>query len=221
MSLAMQESLNGLSFNLLLVAEQGKPAEEKFNKIKQMYTKLRTEHVQLLRTVSFVNFLGQWSLFFFAPLYRSDYPWLVSFLEWRCKESIGNCREREKGWSQSLSACGVRQIWISLLKHGDQTLSSSLMKKISSGSRRNAGISSRGSWRNGQYTGKFKQLETSIFFNPHEQSGVGQCFDVVSLKIFQSEKLLEAYQTAEATKEALKVMSGNLLRLSSVSCWSI
>jgi hypothetical protein len=33
------------------VAEQGKPAEEKFNKIKQMYSKLRTEHVQLLRTV--------------------------------------------------------------------------------------------------------------------------------------------------------------------------
>ncbi|CAB4019061.1 huntingtin-interacting 1 isoform X2, partial [Paramuricea clavata] len=32
------------------LAEQGKPAEEKFNKIKQMYSKLRTEHVQLLRT---------------------------------------------------------------------------------------------------------------------------------------------------------------------------
>ena len=39
------------------VADQGKPTEEKFHKLKQMYSKLRTEHVQLLRTVSFRNSL--------------------------------------------------------------------------------------------------------------------------------------------------------------------
>ncbi|XP_046841204.1 huntingtin-interacting protein 1-like [Xenia sp. Carnegie-2017] len=34
----------------LKLLEQGKPTEEKLNKLKQMYSKLRTEHVQLLRT---------------------------------------------------------------------------------------------------------------------------------------------------------------------------
>lgn len=36
---------------LYVVAEQGKPVEEKLNKFRQMYSKLRTEHVQLLRMV--------------------------------------------------------------------------------------------------------------------------------------------------------------------------
>lgn len=40
---------------IYIVADQGKPTEEKFSKLKQMYTKLRAEHVQLLRTVSWIT----------------------------------------------------------------------------------------------------------------------------------------------------------------------
>lgn len=36
---------------ITLIADQKGPAEEKFNKLKGMYGKLREEHIQLLRTV--------------------------------------------------------------------------------------------------------------------------------------------------------------------------
>lgn len=39
------------SFDVVLITEQKGPAEEKFNKLKGMYGKLREEHIQLLRTV--------------------------------------------------------------------------------------------------------------------------------------------------------------------------
>ena len=40
------------SYVTFIIAEQKGPAEEKFNKLKGMYGKLREEHIQLLRTVS-------------------------------------------------------------------------------------------------------------------------------------------------------------------------
>jgi hypothetical protein len=94
----IQQSSKNVFYNLsfIIVAEQGKPAEEKFIKIKQMYTKLRTEHVQLLRTVG-QGFIPAHSGGFSTGMKRT----LVQFLEWRGEESANHCREREKGASQS------------------------------------------------------------------------------------------------------------------------
>ena len=64
--------------------EKAKSADEKFNKLKVLYGKLRQDHIELLRKVRFLFFF-----FFFVGKFKSDLQYW-SKRRWSCNDVLSN-----------------------------------------------------------------------------------------------------------------------------------
>ena len=78
---------------MLLNIEKAKSADEKFNKLKVLYGKLRQDHIELLRKVRFVLFCFVFFCFFFV---NSRVTYSIEARE----DVLSSCNDVSSQWTQ-------------------------------------------------------------------------------------------------------------------------